>query len=57
MVDAGDAAAGALRQADARAFDLAPLGPALKLPGDLDHLRDAGGTERMPLGEQAAARD
>ena len=56
VVDAGDAAAGALRQADARAVDLARAGAALQLPHDLDHLRDAGGAERMALGEQAAAR-
>lgn len=45
-----------LREADFCALDLASFGVALEPPGDLDQLGDAGGAERMALGEQAAAR-
>ncbi len=33
---------------------LARAGAALKLLGDLDHLREAGGADRMALAQQAA---
>ena len=36
--------------------DLAVTGPAPELRGQLDHLRQAGGPERMAAADEAAAR-
>ena len=42
-------------EADLRAFDLSRACLAAEVPDDLDDVGDAGGAERVALGEQAAA--
>ena len=56
VIEAGNAAAGRVRQADLRAFHLARARFAAQLPHDLDHLRRARRAHRMALGEQPARR-
>ena len=48
-------AAAVLGEGDAGALDLALAGLAAQLPGRLADLGDAGGADRVALGEQAAA--
>ena len=55
MVDAGDAASFALGEADGGSAGLAGPRATLEVPSHLNDLGDAGGAERVPLGEQAAA--
>ena len=43
-------------QGDLGALDLALVGLAAQLPDELGALREAGGAERVALGEQAAGR-
>ena len=59
LVDGHDgraAEAEVVLQADLRALDLALVGLAAQLPGELGALGQAGGAERMALGDQAAGR-
>ena len=56
VVEAGDAAAGAMGEADARALDLARPAPAAQLADDLDDLRGPGGADRVAPGQQPARR-
>ena len=43
-------------QGDGGAVDLARVGLAAQLPGELGALGEAGGAERVALGDQAAGR-
>jgi hypothetical protein len=54
--DAGAAQPQVVLQRQARAFHLALLGLAAQLPGQLGTLRQAGGAQRVALGQQAARR-
>src|SRR6185503_9939915 len=54
--DAGAAEAEVVLQGDLGALDLASVGLAAQLPDQLGALREAGGAERVALGEQAARR-
>src|SRR5262249_7869233 len=56
VVEARDAAAGGMRQADLGVPHLAGPGFAAQLAHHLDHLGCAGGADRMALGEQSARR-
>ena len=51
-----DDAPGVHRHADACPGDLAVAGPATELRRQLDHLRQAGGPERMAAADEATAR-
>src|SRR5690606_36993702 len=55
MIGTSYTAASALGHSDARRISLTSTSTALQLPHQLDHLRHAGGAQRMPLGQQAAA--
>src|SRR5437762_6372767 len=52
--DAGAAEAEVVLEGDLGAFDLAGVGLAAQLPDQLGALGEAGGAERVALGEQAA---
>src|SRR5262245_60065273 len=54
VIETADAAAGHVGHADLGALDLPGAGAALQLVRDLDHLGDAGRSDRMPARDQAA---
>src|SRR5262245_11383382 len=56
VIEAGDSSPGHVREADFSAVNLSRSGSTFDLAHDLDHLRRARRSDRMPFGQKAAAR-